>query len=274
MTLEARGVSFAYGGRGMRMTALDDVTFALRPCELVGLVGPNGSGKTTLLRAMARAVEPTAGEVLLDGAPLRTLAPVALARSVGYLPQRIEPAPSLTVAEVVMQGRYPHLGGLGLPTEADRRAAIDAMRRLHVEQFADRLVERLSGGERQRALLASALAQGGRFLLLDEPMSALDLHHQAAIFRLLRQLVADAGIGIAIAIHDLTLAGSRCDRLALLAEGRLVAEGTPDEVLREERLRAVYGAGIRVDRHPRSGLPLVWMDETALEHEEREAAPC
>ncbi len=235
---------------------LRGIELSCRPGELIGLVGPNGSGKSTLMRALAGQTTPTAGEVRLGGRPLSRLAPRERARAIAWLPQDVRPAFGFTVEEVIAQGRYPHLGALGVSGPGDRELVRRAMEWTRTLAFARRPLERLSGGERQRVLLASVLVQQGRFLLLDEPTSALDLHHQIEVFEQIYEL-SRAGLGVIVITHDLNLAARYCDRLVLLHEGRLVADGAPSVVMRAEVLRPVYEVELLVEPNPVTGTPMV-----------------
>jgi iron complex transport system ATP-binding protein len=220
--------------------------------EFVTLLGPNGAGKSTLLRVMAGLVAAQRGELRYSDRELSTWPRRELARHIAFLPQSVESVYGHTVQETVELARHPHLGAWGRLGEEDHRAVEEAMERTEVTGFAPRSLRELSGGERQRVLLAAALAQGGEFLLLDEPTASLDLHHQVRLMSLLGEL-ARAGRGVLCATHDLNLAASFADRVILLHEGRCVADGPPREVLESERLARVYGEGIWVGEHPASG---------------------
>jgi iron complex transport system ATP-binding protein len=235
---------------------LRHIDLRIAPGELVGLVGPNGAGKTTLLRAMAGLIRPSEGRIVLDGRPLDAWGRLELARRIGFLPQGVRSSFSFTVEEVVAQGRYPHQRGLGILGPEDLRAVRQAMEWTHTLAFARRPLGDLSSGERQLALLASVLAQGGEYILLDEPTSNLDLHHQVEVFDRIRAL-ARQGLGFLVITHDLNLAAQYCDRLLLLNEGRSIADGPPGDVLREDRLREVYRTDLVVDRNPVTGAPMV-----------------
>ncbi len=239
--LEARGVSFAYGGRAV----LHQVEVAVAAGEVVGVIGPNGCGKTTLMRLLAGVLPPQAGEVRLDGRGLSTYRRIEVARRVAVLAQDGGVEFPFTVLEVVLMGRAPHLPALGFPGAHDLAVARAAMARLDVVDLEGRAIDRLSGGERQRVLIARALAQAPRVLLLDEPTTHLDLGHQARLIDLLHDL-RQQGLGIVAVLHDLNLAALACDRLVLLAGGRIVCAGAPRAVLTVEVLRQAYGPAVRV----------------------------
>jgi iron complex transport system ATP-binding protein len=208
------------------------------------LIGPNGAGKTSALRALAGLAQYD-GEVLIDGRDARGLGRRAVARVVAFVPQKPETPPALTVAEYVLLGRTPHISYLGGEGRRDREAAAQALRRLELERFAERALGSLSGGELQRAVLARALAQEAPVLLLDEPTTALDLGRQQLVLELVDELRRD-GLTVVTTMHDLTLAGQYAERLVLLDEGSVVAEGTAAEVLSVPNLAAHYAASVRV----------------------------
>jgi iron complex transport system ATP-binding protein len=235
---------------------LKEISLAFRLGELVGLLGPNGAGKTTLVRALAGQLHPTAGEVTLDGAPLGGWGRLEVARRIGYLPQDVRSSFSFSCEEVVAQGRYPHLGALGLLGRHDREVVRRSMEWTATLAFARRPLNDLSGGERQRVLLASVLAQESRFLLLDEPTAALDLHHQVDVFERISQL-AHEGLGVIVITHDLNLAAQYCDRLVLLHEGRIAAAGAPAQIMVEDVLKRIYETDLMVHRNPVTGTPMV-----------------
>ena len=250
--LEVRDVRVALGGEPV----LRGVSLAVGRGEVVGLVGPNGAGKSTLLRVVTRLVEPAAGEVLIEGRALREQSRRKLARSVAVVQQLPEAPPTMRVRELVLLGRHPHLRLLGRESGRDLRVAEEAMRRAGCLELAGRDLGTLSGGERRRAFVARGLAQEAPLLLLDEPTANLDAGAQGAILELIAELAAQ-GSGVLLVVHDLTLAAAYCDRIVLLANGRVVARGRPAEVVTAETVRAVYGEAIAVLAHPTTGAPLV-----------------
>jgi len=234
--ITVNGLTCEFGG----IRALNGITFSIGHAVLHGLVGPNGSGKTTLLRAIAGVVPPSTGQVLVEGRPPhQTPAPI-LARRMAVLPQHPVAPLGVTVREAVSWGRIPHLGRLAAAGPDDLRAIDRALDATGIQDLAGRSVQTLSGGERQRALIARALAQEPRILLLDEPTVHLDVAHQIEVMQVLRRL-ADGGLTIVVALHHLELAAVYCDRLTLLARGRLLASGVPAEVLTENLVREAYG---------------------------------
>ncbi|MFI8202659.1 ABC transporter ATP-binding protein [Streptomyces sp. NPDC085937] len=248
--LSATGVTVAYDGTDV----VHDAELTLRPGEVTVLVGPNGSGKSTLLRTVARLQRPRRATLTIDdGTDALALGPREFARRVALLLQG-RPTPSgLSVRDVVEFGRYPHRGRWG-GTDPGGRAAVDrALALTGVTELADRGAEHLSGGQLQRVWLAGCLAQETGVLLLDEPTTYLDLRYQVELLDLVRELADDQGIAVGVVLHDLDQAAAVADRVVLLADGRVVAEGAPEDVLTPERLTAVYGIRIEVDTDPLTG---------------------
>ena len=250
--LAVRDLRVEIAGRAL----LRGVSMHLAAGELLGVIGPNGAGKTTLIRAIAGGVRRTSGSVDFDGAPLDRRHGRERARAIAVVEQLPEAPATMRVGELVMLGRFPHLGLLGRESARDAAIAREAMTRAGCADLADRLLGTLSGGERRRAFIARALAQQPRLFLLDEPTAALDASAQGEIFAVVRGL-ADAGAGVLVVVHDLTLAAAWCDRLVLLHEGTVVASGPPRAVVTAQHLAAVYGPHVAVFAHPASGLPLV-----------------
>jgi iron complex transport system ATP-binding protein len=235
--LEARDLTVRYPGS--RQPALDAVSCHVDATELVAVVGPNGSGKTTLVRALSGLVGPERGRVLVGGRPLDAWRRADLARVLGVVSQREEIVFPLRVEETVMFGRYAQLGPLAAPRAADHAAVEAALDRCDARSLAGRSIDTLSGGEWQRVRLARALAQEPAALVLDEPTVALDVRHEMEMLELIRRLV-DGGLAGLMITHHLNLAARFADRMLLLSEGKLVAEGTPREVLQEETLMRVF----------------------------------
>ncbi|MFC7446298.1 ABC transporter ATP-binding protein [Rhodococcus daqingensis] len=243
--VECSGLRVDRGG----FTVLDGVDLAVGQGEWVAVVGPNGAGKTTLLHALAGVV-PSAGAVSVAGLDPARAPRRAMSRAVALMPQRPVVPDGVSVAELIGLGRTPHVPRFGTETARDREVVDRVIDRLDLGALARRPVTALSGGELQRVVLARALAQQPRVLLLDEPTSALDIGHQQQVLDLVRGLVTADGISVVAAMHDLTLAGQYGRRIVMLDGGRVVADGTPAEVLRADRIAAVYGARVEVLERP------------------------
>jgi iron complex transport system ATP-binding protein len=267
--LAATDLRVALGGRAV----VDRVSLTVRPGEVLAVLGPNGAGKSTLLRALSGVARPQAGTVSLDGMPLPAWTPRALARRRAVLPQETQLSFPFRVHEVVMLGRSPHVGAC---RSSDHLRAIDAaMRATDVAHLADRAYPTLSGGERQRVQLARALAQiwqpsgsaeaDARYLLLDEPTNNLDLRHQNEVLSAARRLAAD-GVGVLAILHDINLAATFADRICLLKDGRVVAEGPTASVIDEAPLAQTFNVSVTVLRHPSLPTPHIAWAATQTGH--------
>lgn len=246
--VEAQAISFTVDAKRL----LDGVDLCAESGQFVGLIGPNGAGKTTLLRSISNVLRFDEGSVHLLGEDLDSLPAREVAEMMALVPQIAPYTQGFTAFELVLMGRYPRMGRFQVEGKEDDRIAQRAMRRTETEAFATRTLETLSGGERQRVFLARAIAQQPNVLLLDEPTSNLDILHQLKILTLVRQLVDDGLTAIA-AIHDLNMAARFCDRLVLLAEGQVLTEGIPADVLAEETIEAAFGVKSAVYRDPATG---------------------
>lgn len=243
------GAGLDYGPR----TVLHDLDAVFLPGRVYGLVGHNGSGKSSLLSLLAGHRQPSRGEVLFEDKPVAAWGVRDFARRVAFLPQTLAETDGLSVRELAGFGRYPWRGLFGRPGEADHAAVEEALAEAGVAGWADRPVDTLSGGERQRAWLAMLLAQQPSCLLLDEPIAALDLARQVEMLSLTRRLCADKGIGSIIVLHEINMAARFCDRLVAMKQGRIIAEGTPAELMNERSLEAIYDLKMVTLRHPVSG---------------------
>ena len=262
--VEFHGVEFAYptaAGSERQPFAIRELTFAVEAGEIFGVIGPNASGKTTLIRLLSRVLAPIRGEIRLRGRPLGALARAAVAMEIAVVPQDVPQGFPYTVEELVLMGRFPHAPRRLFESPEDLDHARQALAATGVLDLRHERLDRLSGGERQRVMLARALAQRPRLLVLDEPTAHLDLRHQAECVGLLRQLNRETGLGIVLVSHDLNMAAEVCDRLLLLDRGATVRVGAVAAVLDEGTLETVYGCRIAVDKHPTTGRPtvqLVW----------------
>jgi ABC-type cobalamin/Fe3+-siderophores transport system ATPase subunit len=248
--LQAADVSFAYGPG---LAGLHGVSIDVGRGGLVGIIGPNGSGKTTLLRLLGGMLPASAGRVTLDGRDVARIPRRELARQLAVVPQETRLSFEYSVIEVVLMGRYPHLGAFELESQADLAIARDALAATGTLALEGRRFPTLSGGEKQRVIIASALAQSARLMLLDEPTAALDPGFQIEIAALLRRLNEDRGVTMAVATHDLNLAAGLCRDLVLLREGRVLASGPTEQVLTRESVLALYDVEADVRFHEGAG---------------------
>ena len=255
--LELSHVAATYPGKPYDQPAVRDIDLQVSAGEVIALIGPNGAGKSTLLRVAGGVLKPTRGQALLEGVDLRSLSARDTARRVAVVPQDGSVPAGLLVREMVGLGRTPYARLLLGPTAEDRRAVEWAISAAGIDPLVDRFVDELSGGERQRVVLARALAQRPRLLLLDEPTANLDLHHQVAMLELVRGLTRDQGLAVLAAVHDLQLAALYFDRVALLHQGQLVSQGAPEAVLTAELLQETFGQRVVLSAHPTHGVPLV-----------------
>ena len=246
-----KDISFSY----LNGFSLRQVSLMVEEGEMVALLGPNGSGKTTLIKLAAGVLNPERGEVLLGEARLRKLSRKEIARRVAVVPQSFNIPFAFTVAEVVMLGRTPFINTLSGEGERDRSIARRAMELTGIEQFSKRTFNELSGGERQKSILAMALAQEPKLILLDEPTAHLDINHQVEILELVKGLNREQGVTVLGAMHDLNLAALYFDRLVLLKEGAIFSQGPPAAVLTEKTIYDVFGATVHIQQHPSAEVP-------------------
>ncbi len=230
---------------------LKNISMDFNEGEVTALLGHNGSGKSTLLKLLARQMSPTSGEVQLNGKPFKSTGAREFARWVGYMPQHPPATDGLTVRELVALGRYPWRGPLGRYSDEDYRIVDQAIADTGLSSFRHRSVDTLSGGERQRAWIALLLAQQTRCLLLDEPISALDVKHQVETLRLVHRLAEDRDLTVVVVLHDVDLASRFCDRLVALKAGQLVADGLPTDIMNPGTLEDIYSVPMGVmERSP------------------------
>jgi len=250
--VEAEGLRVRLG----EAEVLAGVDLAVSSGELLAVVGPNGAGKSTLLRALGGLVEPVAGRVLVDRRPVTEYSRRELARVVSYVPQMDYPVEGFTVRQFVEMGRYPHLRAWAALTIDDREAVEEALELTATGPLAHRAVATLSGGERQRVAIAAALAQGGSILLLDEPTSFLDYHHQVQVLALLHRLHADRGFTIVAVTHDLNGLVAGADAALAVVEGNVAFSGAPADLLDARVLARIFGNEFTMVPGGRRGLPL------------------
>jgi iron complex transport system ATP-binding protein len=246
-------VGFAY----RKAPVFRDFNLAVGAGSMTALLGPNGSGKTTFVRLACGSRRPSTGSVALFGDDLVRLPARERALRVAVVPQDSPAVFEFTVMETVLLGRFPHLGFFGIESDGDLAIAREALERADASHLAARPFRALSGGERQRVLVARALAQQSRIVILDEPTAYLDLRHRLELYDLLARLNREEGLTVVVVSHDLNLAARHCDRLVLLRCGTIAADGTPDEVLAPEPLRAVYEVDVDVRADPVTGRPHV-----------------
>jgi iron complex transport system ATP-binding protein len=253
-------------GTGMRMLTVDkisisydsrdvlrDISFDLQPGQIVALLGANGAGKTTLIRAINGSVKPKTGEIFLDEKSIDTLSRREIAKKIAVVAQENETKFPLTVLEFVLSGRFVHGGAFGWETKEDIRLAERVLAECDLADFRDRFMNELSGGERQRVVLARALAVESEILLLDEPTANIDLAHQGSMFRLVRKKCREKDCSAVVITHDLNLAAEFADRIILLKDGAVFAQGKPADVLSADNIQAAFAVRALLDANPASG---------------------
>ena len=248
--LRADKVSFAYRGG---TPVLQEVSLAVARGDLIGVIGPNGSGKTTLLKILGGMLQPTTGTVFLGDSLLGSWSRRDVARRIAFVPQETHSSFDFSVLDVVLMGRFPHLGAFALEGPEDLAIARDALQATGTSLFETRSFNTLSGGEKQRVVIASALAQRAELLLLDEPTASLDVGHQLEVAALLARLNREQHVTMVLTTHDLNFAASLCRHLMLVRDGRVIASGATGEVLTASAVKALYDVDADVGLHPRAG---------------------
>ena len=251
--LSIEKLAFSYGDK----IVIDGFDLEVRPGELVGIVGPNGTGKSTLLRLISGVLKADSGVIRLNGRDQAGLKAKERALLVSVVPQNPRMPLGFRVIDLVLMGRNAHLSLLQWESRRDTEVAREALELTDTLDLADRVIDSLSGGERQRVIIAMALAQESPIMLLDEPTSNLDLSHQTGVMDLVTTVQRRREGVVVVAMHDLTLAAQYCDRLVMLSNGRIHAEGRPQDVLTVENISGVYGAEVAVIPHPEGGSPVV-----------------
>jgi iron complex transport system ATP-binding protein len=237
---------------------VEDITLGVEPGEILALIGPNGAGKTTLVRAVSGTIPLVSGQIRVAGQDLSKISIQQRARILAVVPQARQLGGAFTVEQAVMMGRTAFMSWLGRVSESDKQAVHQALRNTNLIDLSHRPIAQLSGGEQQRVLLARALAQNTPVLLLDEPTNHLDLHHQTNLLSLVKNLTQRKHLSVMMAMHDLNLVSFIADKVALLVNGHLVNYGTPNEVLRAERISDAYQTPVEVITHPLNGVPVIF----------------
>ncbi|MGW4532169.1 ABC transporter ATP-binding protein [Nocardia sp. NPDC004340] len=253
MTLAAESLTLGYGER----IIVDGLSVDIEPGLITTVIGPNGCGKSTLLRSLGRLLRPKAGRVLLDGKAIATMKTKDIARVVGMLPQTPVAPEGLTVADLVARGRHPHQSWLRQWSADDETEVLAALEQTGIADLAGRTLDELSGGQRQRAWISMALAQGTDILLLDEPTTYLDLTHALEVLDLVDRLHDDLGRTVVMVLHDLNLAIRYSDRLIVMRDGRIEAQGAPADIINAELLLDVFNLRAEVLEDPVSGRPMI-----------------
>ncbi|WP_111638905.1 ABC transporter ATP-binding protein [Marinomonas shanghaiensis] len=244
--IESKELGFNIDGRAL----LTDFSMTFDTGKIYALVGHNGSGKSTLLKLLAQQQKPTRGQLLLNGQAIETWSPKKFAQQVAYLPQQTPATDSLSGKDLVSFGRYPWHSLLGRLNKQDSHYIDEAMTLTDTKHYADRLVDTLSGGERQRLWLAMLLAQRSQYLLLDEPLSALDIAHQVDMLTLIKKLSRELNLGVIIVIHDINMAARFCDHIVALHSGKMIASGSVDSLFAPQTLQEIYGIQMHITDHP------------------------
>lgn len=236
---------------------ITDISFKISEADFIGIIGPNGAGKTTFFRVITGLIKPSRGKILYDKIDIQKIKPYYLAKEIAVLPQILEVPLSFTVKEFVLIGRFPHLKRFQRIRDIDMKKVEEAMLLTDVIKFEKRKINELSGGERQRVLIAQALAQEPKLLLLDEPTTHLDIGHQIEIFDLIKKLNKEKKLTVVSVLQDLNLAGEYCKQLILLHNGKIYKSGNPSEVLTYDIIESVYKTIVIVKENPVSGKPHV-----------------
>lgn len=251
IVIEARNIKYRYS----KDWVLNEFNLKVEQNEIVGIIGPNGSGKTTVIKLLSRVLHPASGSITLFGRNIADMKQKEIARIVAVVPQGTSVAFPFTVREIVLMGRSPHLGLLQMERESDLKIVDHSMALTDSLEIADRNIDELSGGERQRVIIARALSQEPKILLLDEPTSHLDINHQVEIYDLIKRLNSEKDLSVVIVSHDLNMASEYCDRLVLMKNGRVYKDGTSREVITESNIRDVYGVNVMVTDNIVTGSP-------------------
>lgn len=246
MKLEVKNLSFSYGNAEI----LKDINFSAKSGEFIGILGPNGCGKSTLVKNIMKIYKPNKGEILLEDKKINDYSRKELAKIIGFVPQKSAISMPLSVRDVVLMGRYPHLKSSFIGYEkADFKAVDEILQKLGIWEFKHRLIFSLSGGEFQKVILARALVSEPKILLLDEPTSALDLNFSITMLKICKELIRDLKMISLIVIHDLNLASLICDKVFMLKDGKIIYDGSPRELFTKEILKDIYSLDCEVINH-------------------------
>ncbi|MBU1162845.1 MAG: heme ABC transporter ATP-binding protein [Proteobacteria bacterium] len=251
--IDIKNLSYSYGNGPV----LKDISFSIQKGDFFIIIGPNGSGKTTLLKTISGIIKPQRGQLEILGQSIRSYTRKVLAKTIAFVPQMVQVDFPFTVSELVLMGRSPYLGLLGLEREKDIKIAEHAMAFTGVEHLARRRLDQLSGGERQRVFIARAICQDSEIILLDEPTASLDLAHQVRVMDLMERLKKEKSVTVIMVSHDVNLAAMYGDRLLLINKGKIVSMGRPDEVLTFQALEEAYGCTLLVDESPIGKFPRI-----------------
>lgn len=247
LPLQIKNLQFSYNN----FPFIENINFILKSGEFISLIGPNGAGKSTILKLIMGFLQPQAGEILICGKSIKKWKAKKIARLVSYVPQSAFLPPNFTVRHSVLLGRTPHLGFLGLADKRDNDIVKENLALMEIDHLQDRIVGELSGGEQQRVMLARALTQQPDCLLLDEPTTSLDIHHQISILTLIRQQAKKKTLAVLAVMHDLNLASTFSHQLLLINKGRMIIQGKPQQVLTDKRIKKIYGSGVQVINDPK-----------------------
>lgn len=265
LDLRLKKVSLGYGDQ----LVLEGIELEAKPGEILGVIGPNGCGKSTLIRGISRIITPSSGRIFIDGQNIDVMSRSNLARMVAVVPQSPLLPESFTAFELVLMGRTPHLGRFSYEGEKDVAIVQRAMEVTQTIAFARRRLKELSGGERQRLVIARALAQEPKVMLLDEPTAHLDINYQVEILDLVSQLCRQQGLIVVATLHNLNLASQYCDQLVMLHGGRIYSRGSPGAVINKQAIKEVYGAEVYVYPHPVNSLPMTFIVPSEDGHRQR-----
>ncbi len=249
--LKLENISLGYG----KQNILTDINLSANRGEMLGVIGPNGSGKSTMIKGICRLLTPQTGRVLIDEQDVSQISRIELARLIAVVPQTPNLPDTFTAFEIVLMGRTPHLGRFRFEGRTDFEIAWKAMETTNTQVIAERRMDEISGGQKQLLTIARALAQEPKLILLDEPTAHLDINYQTETLDFVRGLCINQDLAAIAVLHDLNLAAQYCDRLALLSNGRIHAEGPPHDVITEKNIKEVYGANVCIYPHPINNLP-------------------